>query len=504
MKKYTEQDIINKFQDFDFDPKGVNKQAVYNKVKQGKAKSAKLKYFGLGLTAVAACVLVFMVIPKQGIISDDFSSKPVEESLIAQSSAPAAVVANSNDLSKAMVAYKAAGSLSSAKTTWGPSAVQAPNIALMRNSSMGISAAPIAGRGMSYQPPMPVIIVASQPSYNNMDDEKYTEFKQNRFKLAAAEPLSTFSADVDTASYTIVKRYIEQGQIPPAEAVRAEEFINYFSYNYPAPKDDKPVNIITQYAPAPWNDSHKLLKIGVKAKDITEENLPRANLVFLIDISGSMEEENRLPLIKKSLKMLVEKLRPSDMVSIVTYAGGTNIRLDGVKAKDKQKIRDVIDSLYASGSTNGSSGLTMAYKVAKSNFIKNGNNRVILATDGDFNVGPTSSKEMEAQITEARKSDVFLSVIGVGMGNYKDERIQLLANKGNGNYAYINDLFDAQKVFVKEFGATMFTVAKDVKFQVEFNPSQVAAYRLIGYEKRALNNEDFNDDTKDAGELGAG
>ena len=345
--------------------------------------------------------------------------------------------------------------------------------------------------------------------YNAMNAESYKPFEGNTFKFVSEEPLSTFSADVDTASYNIARRDIERGVKPNKDAVRTEEFINYFTYDYQAPKASSkdPVNIITELTDSPWTEDLQVVKIGVKAKDIDKENLPASNLVFLIDVSGSMAGTNRLPLIKKAFGMLVEKLRPQDKVSIVTYANGTNTVLDGVSLEDeggKQRIIDAMEGLVARGGTNGSEGLNRAYQVAKSNFIKGGNNRIILATDGDFNIGNTSLGGLEKQITDAKESGVFLSVLGFGMGNYKDDRVQTLANKGNGNYAYINDLFEAKKALVKDFGSTLFTVAKDVKFQVEFNPAKVQAYRLIGYEKRKLNNRDFNDDTKDAGELGAG
>ena len=347
---------------------------------------------------------------------------------------------------------------------------------------------------------------AYAPDYNSLKDEDYTKRDENKFKSTAVDPLSTFSADVDTASYTIIKRSVENAQKPNPDSVRIEEIVNYFDYDYAAPpKNSKdPVNIITEYTDCPWNAKHKLLKIALKAKDIDKKDLPSNNLVFLIDVSGSMYQENRLPLIKKAFRLLVDQLRPQDTVSIVTYASGVSAPLEGATGNQKEKIMQIIDGLEAGGSTSGSSGLELAYKTAQKYFIKKGNNRVILATDGDFNVGPSSNADLENQITKARDTGVFLSVLGFGMGNYKDSKVQTLANKGNGNYAYINDLYEAKKVLVQEFGATLFTVAKDVKLQVEFNPAKIAAYRLVGYEKRLLNNEDFNDDKKDAGEMGAG
>lgn len=346
--------------------------------------------------------------------------------------------------------------------------------------------------------------VYAQADYNSMKDESYKKYEENSFRSTAADPYSTFSADVDMASYNIVRRSIMAGRIPNPDSVRIEEFLNYFDYSYPQPKGSEPVSMNFEYTDSPWNKDLKLVKIGIKARDIEKASLPPSNLVFLIDVSGSMESENRLPLVKKSLTMLAAELRPEDRVSIVTYANGVNELLSGAKGSEKERIIRIIERLYASGGTSGSEGLRVAYETAKKNYIRKGNNRVILATDGDFNIGPRSESELENQITEARDSGVFLSVLGYGMGNYKDSKMQTIANKGNGNYAYINDLFEARKTLVKEFGATLFTVAKDVKLQVEFNPAQVAAYRLIGYEKRALNTQDFNDDRKDAGEMGAG
>lgn len=347
-------------------------------------------------------------------------------------------------------------------------------------------------------------IKALEDDYNAMKDESYKKYEENSFSSTVSDPLSTFSADVDNASYNIVRQVIMSGRNPDPDSVRIEEFLNYFDYSYPRPEGADPVSMNFEYTDSPWNKGLKLVKIGVKARDIEKASLPPSNLVFLIDVSGSMSQENRLPLVKRSMKMLVNELRPADKVSIVTYANGVNEILSGAKGSEKELINGTIDRLYAGGGTNGSDGLRVAYETAKKNYIRKGNNRIILATDGDFNIGPRSESELENQITEARDSGVFLSVLGYGMGNYKDSKMQTIANKGNGNYAYINDLFEANKVLVKEFGATLFTVAKDVKLQVEFNPAVVSAYRLIGYEKRALSTQDFNDDKKDAGEMGAG
>lgn len=334
--------------------------------------------------------------------------------------------------------------------------------------------------------------------------ESYKGFKDNAFLSALKEPLSTFSLDVDVASYGNIRRMINLGQIPDKDAVRVEEMINYFSYDYPQPKGSHPVNIITESATCPWNKKHQIVRIGIKAREIPSSKLPASNFVFLIDVSGSMSYPNKLPLVISSMKLLVNNLRSSDRVAIVTYAGAAGEVLPSTSASDKQKIIEALDKLSAGGSTAGGMGIELAYKIAEKNFINGGNNRVILCTDGDFNVGISSNEGLESLIEKKRKSGIFLSVLGYGMGNYKDDKLQILAQKGNGNHAYVDNIQEANKVLVKEFGSTMYTVAKDVKLQVEFNPVFVNAYRLIGYETRLLENEDFNDDTKDAGELGAG
>ena len=336
------------------------------------------------------------------------------------------------------------------------------------------------------------------------DAEEYGTFKENRFLSADQNPLSTFSLDVDAASYGNIRRMINQGKMPPKDAVRVEEMINYFTYDLPQPMDGDPVRIVTETAACPWNKKHHLLRIGVKAKQLPAKSLPAGNFVFLIDVSGSMFSADKLPLVKSSMKLLVNNLRPEDRVAIVTYAGAAGEVLPSTSASDKQKIIDALENLQAGGSTAGGAGIQLAYKIAEKNFVKGGNNRVILCTDGDFNVGVSSRDGLESLIESKRKSGVFLTVLGYGMGNYKDEKLQILAQKGNGNHAYIDNLQEANRVLVHEFGGTMYAVAKDVKLQVEFNPAFVNAYRLVGYESRLLNDEDFNDDLKDAGELGAG
>ena len=337
-----------------------------------------------------------------------------------------------------------------------------------------------------------------------MNTEEYDRIQENGFKSVADTPLSTFSIDVDPASYSNMRRFINKGELPPVDAIRTEELVNYFSYDYPKPTGSDPVKITMEAGACPWNAVHRLVRIGLKAREIPTDNLPASNLVFLIDVSGSMWGANRLDLVKSSLKLLVNNLRDKDKVAIVTYAGSAGVKLEATLGSDKQKIREAIDELTAGGSTAGGAGILLAYKIAKKNFISNGNNRIILCSDGDFNVGVSSAEGLEQLIEKERKSGVHLTVLGYGMGNYKDTEIQVLAEKGNGNHAYIDNLQEANRVLVGEFGATLHTVAKDVKLQVEFNPSQVQAYRLIGYESRLLKDEDFNNDAKDAGDMGAG
>jgi Ca-activated chloride channel family protein len=334
--------------------------------------------------------------------------------------------------------------------------------------------------------------------------EGYDNITENIFLKTKDNPLSTFSIDVDAASYSNVRRFINQGQLPPAGAVRIEEMVNYFHYSYPQPTGNNPFSINTEISDAPWNKDHKLVLIGLQGKKTPTDNLPASNLVFLIDVSGSMSGPMRLGLVKASLKMLVDQLRQEDKVSIVVYAGAAGLVLNPTNGLDKTKIKDAIDNLEAGGSTAGGAGIKLAYKTAKEQFVKGGNNRVILCTDGDFNVGVSSNDELVRMVEEERKSGVFLTVLGYGMGNYQDNKMQQLADKGNGNHAYIDGISEAKKVLVNEFGGTLFTIAKDVKLQVEFNPAKVQGYRLIGYENRMLKSEDFNDDKKDAGELGSG
>lgn len=334
--------------------------------------------------------------------------------------------------------------------------------------------------------------------------ESYAEINENGFKSPFKNPFSTFSIDVDAASYSNIRRFINNGQLPPKDAVKIEEMINYFGYDYDSPKGQHPFNVQHEVGKAPWNKDHYLLHIGIQGEKVEMDKLPPSNIVFLLDVSGSMSDENKLPLLKKSLKLLVNELRAEDRVSIVVYAGAAGEVLPSTSGDRKREILKALENLQAGGSTAGGAGINLAYQIAENNFIEGGNNRIILATDGDFNVGASSDKAMEDLIEEKRKSGVFLTVLGFGMGNYQDSKMEILADKGNGNHAYIDNILEAKKVLVNEFGGTLFTIAKDVKLQVEFNPATVQAYRLIGYENRMLADEDFNNDKKDAGELGAG
>ncbi len=372
-------------------------------------------------------------------------------------------------------------------------------------AALGIAARPsLAERNAGYAPQRSEFEYRERRDPSSFETEDYDGIAENRFLGVSANPLSTFSIDVDAASYSNVRRFLNQGRMPPPGSVRIEEMINYFRYDYAPPKDDHPFAIHTELAPAPWNPQHQLALISLQGARIPAGDLPSSNLVFLIDVSGSMEDYNKLPLVKQSMKLLADQLRENDKVAIVVYAGNAGVVLPATSGANKQTIKNAIDNLQAGGSTAGGAGIQLAYAIARENFTPNGNNRVILCTDGDFNVGISSDAAMEALIEKERESGVFLTVLGYGMGNYKDNKMQKLASKGNGNHAYIDNASEAKKVLVSEFGGTLFTIAKDVKLQVEFNPAKVQGYRLIGYENRMLYTEDFNDDKKDAGELGSG
>lgn len=336
------------------------------------------------------------------------------------------------------------------------------------------------------------------------NSERYAEIAENPFLEATKAPLSTFSIDVDTASYSNVRRYLNDGQLPPKDAVRIEELVNYFEYDYPQPIGKIPFSVNTEVTTAPWKTNHKLVRIGLQGKKVSLDNLPPSNLVFLLDVSGSMNSPDKLPLLINSLKILINQLSPRDRIAIVTYAGSSGLVLPSTYATERQKIINALDNLKSGGSTNGGQGIQLAYKVAEDNFISNGNNRIILATDGDFNFGLSSDEALVSLVEQKRRSNVFLSVFGFGTGNLNDSMMEKLSNKGNGNYAYIDSVDEAKKALGNQVAGTLYTIAKDVKIQVEFNPAKVAGYRLIGYENRVMADTDFNDDKKDAGEIGAG
>jgi Ca-activated chloride channel homolog len=361
---------------------------------------------------------------------------------------------------------------------------------------MFYNAAPAAADMVSYHQ-----FKRYNPDFNT---EGYSPVNENGYKDVKHNPLSTFSIDVDNASYSNIRRFINLGELPPADAVRIEEMINYFKYDYPEPYGEHPFSLYTEMAVCPWNNSHILFQVGLKGKSIGKSTLPPSNLVFLIDVSGSMEDPNKLPLLKSAFGLLVNELRTEDRVAIVVYAGAAGLVLESTPGNRKEVIMKSIDNLHAGGSTAGGAGLRLAYSTAEKNFIRGGNNRIILATDGDFNVGESSNGGMEKLVEEQREKGIFMTVLGFGMGNIKDDKMEIIADKGNGNYAYIDNLQEARRVLVREFGGTLFTIAKDVKFQIEFNPAKICSYRLIGYENRILNDEDFNDDRKDAGEMGSG
>ncbi|MDZ4084809.1 MAG: von Willebrand factor type A domain-containing protein [Bdellovibrionales bacterium] len=378
---------------------------------------------------------------------------------------------------------------------------------MKKSEAVRVSRSADMGMGMARRRQAPAVMSEPVTADVETNTEAYSHISENEFKQIKDQPLSTFSIDVDTASYANVRRFLNSSKLPPVDAVRIEEMVNYFRYQYVAPKggaSSQPFAVSMEQSAAPWNPRHKLVRIGLKGREGNLESRPASNLVFLIDVSGSMEDPLKLPLLRSAFKLLVEQMRAKDRVAIVVYAGSSGVVLPSTPGTEKEKIMSALDRLQAGGSTNGASGIQEAYDTARKSFIKGGVNRVILATDGDFNVGTTSEGELVRLIEEKAKSGVFLSVLGFGMGNYKDSIMQKLAGKGNGNHAYIDSIREAKKVLVEQAGGTLNTIAKDVKIQVEFNPAAAQSYRLIGYEKRMLNAEDFNDDTKDAGEIGEG
>ena len=363
-------------------------------------------------------------------------------------------------------------------------------------------ASPAAGGRRGEFHPAPQLSIARQAG--DFNTEAYDRIDENRFHRVANDPLSTFSIDVDSASYSNVRRFLNQGTLPPPDAVRVEELINYFRFPYKDSPDQAPFSVTTEVSACPWNPRHRLALIGLQARRMSSERTPPRNLVFLLDVSGSMTPADKLPLVKTAMRMLADTLNPADRVAIAVYAGASGLVLPSTPGDRKADIQRAIADLQPGGSTNGATGIQLAYDVASQAFLKGGINRVILATDGDFNVGVTSQGELIRLIEEKREKGIFLSVLGVGTGNLKDSTMEKLADKGNGNYAYLDSLHEARRVLIAEAGATLVTVAKDVKIQVEFNPRAVGAYKLIGYENRILQHQDFNNDKKDAGEIGAG
>jgi Ca-activated chloride channel family protein len=379
-----------------------------------------------------------------------------------------------------------------------------PSIGAGRSSgSPAMRAASPSKAGRVLAPP-PAPTSAGIERDAQMNTESYEHVVENPFLSVQNQPLSTFSVDVDTASYSNSRRFLAAGTLPPKDAIRIEEWVNYFSYDYAKPTGSAPFAVNTEVTTCPWNSAHKLVRIGIKGQEISAENVPPRNLVFLLDVSGSMMSADKLPLVKRGLSLMADSLRPQDSIAIVVYAGNSGLVLPATSGRERGKILKALDGLEAGGSTNGGEGIQLAYAVAQQQFKKGGINRVILATDGDFNVGTTSEGALTRLIEEKRKSGVFLTVLGFGTGNTKDSTMEMLADKGNGNYAYIDTLTEARKVLVREAGSTLVTIAKDVKLQVEMNPLKVESYKLIGYENRLLAKEDFNDDKKDAGEIGAG
>lgn len=375
---------------------------------------------------------------------------------------------------------------------------ESPDIALWRASRE--PGPPASGRfyqkGIGLAPGSPVMDEPSTESYRRYDD--------SGFRDVLTDPLSTFSIDVDTASYANVRRFLEGGSLPPKDAVRIEELLNYFPYDLPGPRGADPFAVWTDVGTAPWAPEHRLMRVALEAREIDSSSRPAANLVFLVDVSGSMQPENKLPLLKRSFRMLLESLEPKDRVALVVYAGSSGLVLDSTPVTSSGAIAEALDRLEAGGSTNGGEGIVLAYRVAREHFVPGGINRVILATDGDFNVGVSSEGDLTRLVEREAKSGTFLTVLGFGMGNYKDSTLEALADRGNGNYAYIDSLLEARKALVEQTGGTLVTVAKDVKIQIEFNPVEVASYRLLGYENRLLAARDFDDDAKDAGEMGSG
>jgi Ca-activated chloride channel family protein len=466
---------------------------------EGSKKPARrrpLRFAGYAAAALAAALAVVLIVP--GVLPDRWTAMRGPDA-VQNISVPVELMDRSPVTSTVAVA---AGAGDGAVTL--PQLPGKDGVATLPNPSgnEAVTTLPYPPAEDAMLAPPPGMAAPAQGLQPNTDE--YAYIRENGFQSTLTSPLSTFAADVDTASYANIRRMLLEGALPPADAVRIEEMINYFRYDYPAPKDGEPFSVTTEIAPCPWNPDAKLLLVGLQAREIDASERPACNLVFLLDVSGSMDGPDRLGLAQKAFLLLTEQLKPGDKVSIVTYAGSDSVVLTGATVEDRAKITEAIENLFAGGSTAGSEGIKTAYRIAREQFIDGGLNRVILATDGDLNVGVTSEGELTRLIEEEKKSGVFLSVMGFGSGNYKDNKLEALADHGDGNYAFIDSELEARKVLVEEMGASFFTVCKDAKFQIEFNPARVKQYRQIGYENRALNDQDFANDAKDGGEIGAG
>jgi Ca-activated chloride channel family protein len=430
--------------------------------------------------------------PAQNSVFDEKS--PLGPTATAEPSSPSRSVSAAAAATVAPKSVRGLGSLG-----LSGSAVGGGGIALGQSGNLGVGSGRLGGAHAVMMAPSTMLRRDAE-----MNTESYAHVTENAFLSVADQPLSTFSIDVDTASYSNARRFLNDGTLPPKDSIRVEEWLNYFGYGYPEPVAKEPFSVTSEVSACPWNPAHRLVRLGLKTQQISQAETPARNLVFLVDVSGSMMPENRLPLLKRGLGLLADNLRAKDTISIVVYAGSSGLALPATTGSDRARVLDALGRLEAGGSTNGGDGIRLAYSIAREHFTKGGINRVILATDGDFNVGTSSEGELQRLIEDERKSGVFLTVLGFGEGNTKDSTMEMLADKGNGNYAYIDSLAEARKVLVREAGSTLITIAKDVKLQVEFNPTRVQSYKLIGYENRLLAKEDFNDDQKDAGEMGAG
>jgi len=476
---------------------GVAIQGVFVSVKGTKNTVSTMKDGSFSINVSAGSILIFTAV---GYANKEIAAPNNGKLLIVQLSRASASLSEVVDSGYGVQLKKGMPGPATTLNIRGITTLRPTADVMLQGKVAGVSISP--AKGIRNNEKEEDKLEEAEP--DDFNTEGYDGIVENRFLKATENPLSTFSIDVDGASYSNVRRFLKMGQLPPAGSVRIEELINYFHYDYPQPNNKDPFSINTEIADCPWSPQNKLVMIGLQGKRISTENLPASNLVFLIDVSGSMMETDKLPLVQSSLKLLVDQLREQDRVSLVVYAGNAGLVMPSTSGDKKQNIKDAIDRLEAGGSTAGGAGIRLAYKVAMENFIKGANNRVILCTDGDFNVGASSDGELEKLIEEERKTGVYLTVLGYGTGNYQDSKMQKLADKGNGNHAYIDNLNEAKKVLVNEFGGTLFTIARDVKLQIEFNPAKVQGYRLIGYENRLLNKEDFNNDKKDAGDLGSG